>query len=640
MRSYWLAGCCGWLLLPCALRAQTAPGDVFGAEARFKQSVSVRAEGIPVRDLLARISAKTGVALRADGDVGDDKIIAFCPARPLADTLKDVAALFNDEWQPSPLPNGQMRWLLIRRLSARHYEDALEQSVSNRQRAQLDEQVRALDETPAQFAKRPADDRIRKNLENPSTHGRQATRLYAQLSREQRDILFVRGFVNVSFAASTPTQQAIAREGFAEVVTTLKGLDEKQRAEFPDVHIVIDSPEELEQHGARFRLTRTNNAGLSALVVQVILGQNTYMTMGDFESADEWLLPPHGNPYRRQIAGRQSAFVSAQAGGTGNVSGAGRVNVVADIATADLPTVETLRKVGKDGLWIDRLKTLADAAQVPVLSDYYRSLAIIHDLSPEAPAAETPTALLDAFCKRSGYLWWPTPGKTLLLRKRDWYAQRRYEAPDAWLRDIQTRLRRQKNVPTYGDVCRLLELTPMQIVGMNAMLENGNGNPEGLANLDTQEGLPELLTILQADSDSFAPLPTGELMAELLTPTGEPTAKGEAQSRLPMPTPQQAALIGAFLNVARQTATPANLRGFAIQAYCLPPTLLKAAQSPPPQNVQVILAWKLEGSAKSIPYFDRHRLLWLPAQIPDDRSDKTQIEVTSEAAKKESAAMP
>ncbi len=636
MRSYWIAGCCGLWFLPCALRAQTTPNDVFGAEARFKQSLSVRAEGIPVRDLLARIAAKTGVALRADGDVGDDKIIAFCPARPLADTLQDVAALFNDEWQPSPLPNGQMRWLLIRRLSARHYEDALEQTVSNRQRAQLDEQVQALDETPAQFAKRPASDRIRKNLENPSTHGRQATRLYAQLSREQRDTLFARGFVNVSFAASTPAQQAIAREGFAEVVTTLKALDEKQRAEFPNVHIVIDAPEELEQHGARFRLTRTNNAGLSALVVQVILGQNTYMTMGDFESADEWLLPPHGNPYRRQVAGRQSASVSAQAGVTGNVGRAGRVNVSAQIAAADLPAVETLRKVGKEGQWIDRLKTLADAAQVPVLADYYRSPAIIHDLSPDVPNADTSVALLDALCKQSGYLWWATPGKTLLLRKRDWYAQRRYEAPDSWLRDMQTRLRRQKNIPTYGDLCRLLELTPLQIAGMNAMLESGNGNPEGLANLDTQEGLAELLTILQAGSDSFAPLPTGELTAEAFAPppTGKPTAKEEAQSRLPTPTPQQAALIGAFLNVARQTATPANLRGFAIQAYRLPPTLLKAAQSPPPQNVQVVLAWELEGSARPIPYFDRHRLLWLPAQIPDDRSDKTQIEVTPEAAEK------
>ncbi len=606
---------CAMLLLPLSGRADTvAP---FAQDARFKQKVSLRVEGIPVSDLLTQLSAKTGIPLRAEGNVGDDKVAAFCPARPLGDTLNELAALYNDEWQMAPLPNGQTRWLLIRRLSARHYEDNLEQAAGNRFRALLDEQVKALDETPEQFAKRPANDRIRKNLEDPSAHGRQATRLYSQLSREQRDTLFAAGFVNISFATSTPTQQNIAREGFNEVVTTLKALDEKQRAEFPDVHIVIDAPESLEQHGARFRLTRTNNAGLSALQVQVVLGQHTLLYVGEFESADEWLLPPHGNPYTRKPTVRGKATT---------IENRAKVE---DMATTDLPTVDVLRKIGKEGLWLDRLRTLSTIAEVPVLADCYRSPALIHDLSPDDAPSHSPVALLDAFCKHSGYLWW-MQGKTLLLRKRDWYAQRRYEVSDRWMRDIATRLRRQKNIPTYGDLCRLLELTPKQISGMNAALSNDSGG-EAMANLDAQEGLRELLTLIQAGSESFASLPTGEPSISI----GEPSADEAARQRLSSisPPPQQAALTGAFLNIMRQPTTPANLRGFSAQVHCATPALLKIAQAPATQNTQIIISWKLEGNTKPIPFFDQHWLLWLPLQIPNDRSDKTQIEVTPEDKK-------
>lgn len=596
------------ILLPTLGRAETV--TPFAQDARFKQNVSLRVEGIQVSDLLTQLSAKTGVSLRAEGDVGD-KVIAFCPARPLGDTLSDLAALFNDEWQTVPLPNGQMRWLLIRRLSARHYEDDLEQAVSNRRRALLDEQVRALDETPEQFAKRPANDRIRRNLEDRSAHGRQATRLYSQMSREQRDTLFARGFVNVAFATSTPTQQNIAREGFEEVVTTLKALDEKQRAEFPNVHINIDAPEALEQHGARFRLTRTNNAGLSALMVQVVLGQQTFLYVGDFESADEWLLPPHGNPYLRKGIGRSKASAGENTAG------------MAEMAKAGLPAADVLRKVGKEGLWVDRLRTLSTTAEIPVLADYYRSPALIHDLSPDAAPADNPVALLDAFGKQSGYLWW-TQGKTLLLRKRDWYAQRRYEVSDRWMRDMMTRLRRQKNIPTYGDLCRLLELTPLQISGMNAALGGGSG--AGIADLDTQEGLHELLTLIQANS-----------WASVLLPQGEPTPKsehwGSGGLRGVGPTPDTVALVGAFLNAVREPIPPAGLLSFSMQAYCYTPDMLKAAQSPPPQNAQVNLSWKLGGSTKPIAFRDQRWFLWLPLQIPNDRSDKTQIEVTPEDKK-------
>jgi hypothetical protein len=217
-----IAALCGLLLIPGPAAAQVAAPaaeEGFSTDPRLKQIVAIHAEGIPVGDLLALLSRKTGVTLGAEAYVADDKVLAFSPARPLRATLLDLAALSNDTWQQTPLPDGKMRYTLVRGLKAQRYEDDLEQQVTVRLKALLDAQVKALDETEQQRAQRPATDLIRRNLEHPSTHGKQATRLYGQLSRAQKDRLFATGFLNISFASSTPAQQAMAREAFAEVIT-------------------------------------------------------------------------------------------------------------------------------------------------------------------------------------------------------------------------------------------------------------------------------------------------------------------------------------------------------------------------------------------------------------------------------------
>ena len=667
--------------LPSSVAAQTSVAvveDGFGSDARLQQTVAIHAEGIPVGELLKLLSEKTGVSLKADRYVADDKIIAFSPARPLRETLNAIAALYNDVWQVAPpaetLFNGRLeakksadsksqnskhqeektldekspnekntktRYILTRRLSARHYEDDLEQLITSKILAQLDAQVKALDDSPEELAKRPPNDVVRKNLEAPSTHGRQATRLYALLSQEQRAALFSSGFLNISFAAATPSQQQMMREAFTEVVATLTAIDAKQRIEFPNVHIVIDTPDLMERHGMRFRLTCTNNEGLSAQVVQVILGDNTYMTMGVFESDSQWLLPAHGNPYTRKAIAR----------------------------TADLPAADVVRKITKtaeSAAWIDRLKALAEAAQRPVFADYYRTPALVHDLKPALVTdPDTSLAALDALCKPSGYLWW-VQNQTLLLRKRDWYAQRRYEVPDWWLRDMQRRLRRQNRLPTYADVCQVIDLTPAQIAGLNGALSQPSITPDNqestqkLVDLDTQEGLHELLAVVQGSFEPSASLP----QSEVYDTAGN---IGKPQNARTGPTPQQASLIGTFLNTLRQTSTPSALRSFTLQVFCDIPRVRKAATVAAPSepagdgqasiqtnsiqfdNVQVTLLWKVsdekpravsaksDGTASQLatqpaasqPVIRQQRwTLWLPLQLPDDRSKKTVIEVT------------
>ena len=74
------------------------PEGLVGSAA-FAKKVKVSCPGLAVGELLDQLSAKTGVKLRADKAIADDKVILFCSARPLKATLNDLAALFHDGWR-------------------------------------------------------------------------------------------------------------------------------------------------------------------------------------------------------------------------------------------------------------------------------------------------------------------------------------------------------------------------------------------------------------------------------------------------------------------------------------------------------------------------------------------------------------
>ena len=199
--------CLGGLLLigGTATARQAKTGDVpeglVGSPA-FAKKVKVTCPGLAVGELLDRLSAKTGVSLRADKATADDKMVLFCPARPLKDTLNDLAALFHDGWRHIRTADGEDRYILSRTSRATEYEQALSRATYAHFIAKLDEQVKALSETPEQLAKRPEDDPIRKSL--ASTGDGAATVVYAALSPNQRAALFDRRVLNFSAAEIGP----------------------------------------------------------------------------------------------------------------------------------------------------------------------------------------------------------------------------------------------------------------------------------------------------------------------------------------------------------------------------------------------------------------------------------------------------
>ena len=580
----WFALLTGGLSMLC-LRADAALQAPLDGDPQLERKVAVVAEGIPVSDLLARLTIKTGVTLTASRDVADDKVIVFGPARPLRELMADLAALYNDSWMRVD-EEKRVRYLLTRTARAKEYEDGLGSDVTRRFTALLDAQVRALDETPEQFARRPKGDAIVKNLSSEVLHGRKATQLYALLSRAQRDALFRDHYLNISLADSTPKQQQLAREAFDEVIATLKDIDARQQQEHPELHIVIDSPESLQKYGIRFNLHNENNSGLSAMVVQVILGRSAYMTMGEFDCDAQWQLPPHGNPYTlRKVS-----------------------------ANAVLPRLDVAGKATEgDQPWPDRLRILAASAAVPVLADYYRSPAIVKPVDNAATAtADDPTTTLDALARPTGYLWW-TRGKTLLFRKRDWFNQRRYEIPDNWLRETIKRLQAQKGIPTYGDVARLLDLTTAQIGGLNNML-NGDGSTSH--DEDNLAGLRELLLLAQISHPANMPVFGGE---PTRTEAQEIAFPGADRS------PPERALLLAFLAIVRQPGSPANLAGFHAHVNCYTPEMLKAVPGALEKDVQLQIQWTIENMDPISGELDRTLMLKLPLRLPDDRSAHTFV---------------
>ncbi len=88
-----LVGACVGPAVAAAPLPPNAADDV-----RLATRISLRAEGIPVSRVLARLSDHTGVALRADGVVGDERLVAFVPDAPLTEVMARIAEHYRLEW--------------------------------------------------------------------------------------------------------------------------------------------------------------------------------------------------------------------------------------------------------------------------------------------------------------------------------------------------------------------------------------------------------------------------------------------------------------------------------------------------------------------------------------------------------------
>lgn len=575
-------------ILFCALPAgaQSGKRNPLAADPLLARQAVVHAEGIAVSDLLARLSASAGTPLRAGTGVADEKVIVLGPPRPLHRILSDVALLLNAGWARETR-GGKTEWVLSRGLAAQQYEAKLNQAHGERITAQLDELVRGLAETPEQLARRPEGDRVRRYLTEDRFGTRMAVQVYALLGREHRETLFRQNRLKIPFAAFTPEQQAVLRQRYEARIEEQRAANEAFMRENPNSRLPVGELADLERYGVEVSFTR--HSGLMSGRVRI--GNGNALSLGYVEPGNT-LLPPHGNPYTRE-------------------------EVRPD---APLPSPLRSSEAAREKSWVDGLNKLAQAAQTPIVADYYRSKPVIYRQErtlPPAEALKEPAAGLDAFCAPHGYLWW-NAGSTLLFRKRDWFIQRQYEVPDRWYAQIAQRLQKQQGVPTHTDVLRVLELTTRQVAGLNNLGRERELDESFLA------GLPETLALLRTSKRPLnSPVHVGDLTYNL-----DGNLDRQVSHPLTPFTRQQAALFER-LEAAQPYGIPTEVKNgeFKITLFCKQkePRTTETNYQAVPIGIKWDLTRMLTPQRGIGARGDLE--VHLPLSVPDDRRDRTRVEL-------------
>ena len=559
-------------------RKTEVPLGLVGSPA-FAKRVKVTCPGLAVGELLDQLSAKTGVKLLADKTVSDDKVVLFCSARPLKDTLNDIAALFNDEWHHARTADGEDHYILLRTRQSTDYEQSLSRATYSHIIAKLDEQVKALSETPDQMGRRAENDPIRKALADPEN--RVATTVYAGLSPDQRAALFDQRVLNFSAGEIGPQ--------LAEPVGGLYKMCVQRAARFRggDTAQQGETAQDYARRGIQFAL---HNCG--GKLTPSIYAYGKFSMIGflfaDVATADTWALGPHGNPYS-----------------PGPITN-----------SAVLPPVEFTQKAQGEANWIDQLQKLAELSGSVVLADFYRCGAV--DFVPAEAAQPAPDArdrpeivALDRFCWKNGYIWWSRADGVLLFRKRDWFEQQRYEVPDRWLVETVSRMKAQKHVPKVADLLRARELTARQILGLN-----GIETAEGFSYSEFETvGVPELASFLSKEltGRSGAGLPA---VSERSLEPGRMFYKAYFNDDI-----SALASDASFVTFLNSQAAPipvSDIRFFQADIYT------EDRGSGPDEgwkDASVVVNWRVG------PLLDKRMNVCMPFEVPNDRRGLVSIEV-------------
>ena len=583
--------------------------DVFAEDAHLLQKVAAHVEGIPLDELLAQLSQQSGVTLKVQPELADEKIILFAKSRPLRDLLTDISALLNDTWMRQEQAGSKPVYRLVRNGRAREYDNLLLDKVNNRLKMRLDEQVRALAESGDQRNRRPESDPIRERLSNPRGH--LGTRFYALLSPAQRQSLFAHNYFDVPYTVLSSAQQQALRSAFMEL---------NADSEFVDANgaKATGVPDDLEHSALRFEVSEQGGRESLGFGFDPPGHGLDGVTIAQIDNRAEWLLPPHGNPYTGAPISSKVILPAPDA-----------------VRSARLETSGTKKE------WLDQLATLAEQTGITICADFYRSKAA-HPVNMEdsfTQRAETTLtgqniAELDNLCRPFGYLWWMR-GKTLLLRKRDWFEQRQYEAPDRWILETAKRLEAQKGVPTYGDAMRLLDLSTEQIAGLMSFNDTQQGKLYGDLGMMKRRvfGSRELLEIWNAFPNSRAGfMPGYNKFKDVETYLKEREQSARSYGDL---NGLQRDLANSFVNgdyvfgmgVPRRKhpVTEAEMATFHMRIGGSIPSTQENDARPLPEifrSVPMELSWWLQGRE------DTNRcVLFLPLALPQDRRDKTKIEI-------------
>ena len=559
---------CMWGALAAVspLRAQQ---NVFAEDARLRQQVAMNVEGLPLNELLGLLSQKTGVTLSVERDLADEKAIVFQKSRPLQETLSDLAALFNAAWTSVEVKGAGKRYLIVRARRADEQEAQLRRETTGGMLAQMEVSVQVANGAIVNTKNPQTEEELRHRFDAfPIT--RLAVKLYGLLTSEQRDLLFARHLLNLPYAALTQPQQNLALSFFDEAMRTNPSLVDRITNKYHDTPANM-----LEHNGLFFRL-RGQTLGVEVGGAY----RGAYCEVGTISGRSQWLLPPHGNPYT-------GTPIAAQ---------------------EPLPTEKSMRDAAKtEGGWCDKLRTLAQTTDTPLFADYYRSGSVALPLDDPFPqtSRRADVQALDTLCKPENYLWW-VRGRSVLLRKRNWYVQRLYEVPDRWVLSLGSQMDKRQ-VPTYADVLRLGELSGTQLAGLNLCYGSDAGTNNVEADTANLSGLPELLALMQERAS-----PKGNTTS---LPTLPPTdAQMLTYANM---TAEQRNLLPNFIVAQEEPFSLQDSGPNGVKIWCY----YQLPSRPTKTAMHVMIGYSLADTFRP---FD----LALPIRLADDRRERTKIEVT------------
>ncbi len=97
--------------------------DPFAGDTRLLKKHTIKAAGIPLKELLEDLTKQTEIQFTAGHRVAEDKVVLFAHDRPLADSLRIIAKFFNFYWGRSGNPGGYS-YLLSQSLRQQKAEEA------------------------------------------------------------------------------------------------------------------------------------------------------------------------------------------------------------------------------------------------------------------------------------------------------------------------------------------------------------------------------------------------------------------------------------------------------------------------------------------------------------------------------------
>jgi hypothetical protein len=211
----------------------------FAADPRLDQTIRLTDWSEPLEDLLARLSAKTGVQLAFEGrEVGDQRVNVVLKDQPLRRVLLLLADTLDLYWRRER-KDGAYRYALFQDLRSRMAEEA----VSARARERFEEGIRrmvdSLKLTPQQIAElRPKNRSWADHLENQPSR-RLAIELVGRLAPAHLDRALQTGRLEIPLASLSPGDQALVLR-FVQEHNQWRAKKNLERGWPPDSHIIGD----------------------------------------------------------------------------------------------------------------------------------------------------------------------------------------------------------------------------------------------------------------------------------------------------------------------------------------------------------------------------------------------------------------